>query len=305
MKFKKALDEFAKWKTPQVKGNTIYGYYWQLVHFGEILKDKDIEKITINDIVEHIHWLEYYKHSGSTIEKFAIAIKNLLQYYEMKGLRVENPGLVPKIKKDRVMPRVANESDYYKVLNVIPTSGYNHIRNKAIVALLYDSGARLNEILSLNIQDIDVEKKHITIRTEKHSENSPFRNIFYREQTIVYLNTWIKKRERLLKTLSIEDKDALFISVRGGVCGEGTEARRTDIAAMGEVLRKYSKQAGLQNTFNAHSLRHRFGRVLAEKRVDDLLIAQFMGHRNVDSSRIYTELFGPVLHRIYNKVMGK
>jgi integrase len=163
----------------------------------------------------------------------------------------------------------------------------------------------LNEILSLNIQDIDLESKKIIIKTEKHTENNPFRNIFYREQTIVYLKIWITKREHLLKTLTIEDKDALFISVVGGACGEGVNARRCDIAAIGEVMRKYSKRAGLASTFNAHSLRHRFGRVLAEKKVNDLMIAQFMGHRSTDSSRIYTELFGPVLHKIYSKVMGK
>lgn len=306
MKFKQALEEFSRWKAPQVKGNTIYGYHWQLVNFGIFLHDKDIEKITINDILEYLNLGQYYGHKSSQREKVALAIKHLLTYCQLKGINVVNPALVPKILSDgRPAPRVANESDYYKLLNAIPKFGHNHIRNRAIIALLFDSGARLNEILSLNVGDIDIATKQITIRTEKHYNKGQFRNIFYRDATIVYLNTWLKKREQLLEKLIIEDKEALFISVRGGICGEGIEARRCSIDAIGEVLRKYSKMAGLKSNFNAHSLRHRLGRVLAEKEVDDLLIAQFLGHNSVESSRQYTELFGPVLHKIYNKVMGK
>jgi len=306
MKFKIALDEFTKWKAPQVKGNTIYGYHWQLVNFGIFLKDKDIEKITINDILEYLNLSQYYNHSSSQREKVALAIKHLLNYWQMRGLKVENPNLVPRIRSDgQPIPRVATESDYYKILNVIPASGYNHIRNRAIIGLLYDSGARLNEILSVNLSDLDFSTKQLTIRTEKHTNQSPFRNIFYREQTVIYLKTWIAKREEILQRLILEDQDALFISVVGGACGDGTDARRMDISAMGEALRRYSRKAGLKRIFNAHSLRHRLGRVLAENEVDDLLIAQVLGHNSVESSRRYTELFGPALHKIYDKVMGK
>jgi len=305
MKLQDAINDFTKWKAPQVKGNTVYHYHWQLVNFAIFLRNKDIEKVTEKEISEYLNLSSLFSHSASTREKQALAIKHLLTFWQLKGLKVENPALVPKIRSERVMPRVATESDYYKVINVIPKFGHNHIRNRAILGLLYDSGARLNEILSLNVQDVDIVTKRITIKTEKHTKTSPFRNIFFRDATIVYLNTWLKKREKILEHLTIEDKDALFISVRGGVCGEGTEARRCSIDAIGEVLRKYSKQAGLKSTFNAHSLRHKFGRVLAENEVDDLMIAQFMGHNSVDSSRIYTELFAPALQKIYRRVMGK
>lgn len=307
MKFKQALEEFSKWKAPQVKGNTIYGYHWQLVNFGIFLHDKDIEKISINEVVEFLNLSQYYNHTSSTREKQALAIKEIFKYWQMRELNVMNPDLVPKIRSDGPpIPRVASESDYYKLINVMPKFGYSHIRNRAIASLLFDSGARLNEILLLNVSDVqEIDNKHITIRTEKHTDKSPFRNIFFREATAVYLKTWLVKREELLKKLAIEDKDALFISIRGGACGDQTEARRCSIDAIGECFRKYSKKAGLKSYFNAHSLRHRLGRVLAEKEVDDLLIAQIMGHNSVDTSRRYTELFGPVLHRIYTKVMGK
>lgn len=305
MKLKDAINGFTKWKAPQVKGNTIYHYHWQLVNFAMFLHNKDIEDVNEKDILEYLNLSQDFNHSASTREKQALAIKHLLSYWQLKGLNVEKPELVPKIRSERVMPRVATDSDYYKVLNVIPASGYNHIRNRAIIALLNDTGARLNEILGLNIQDIDLETKRITVRTEKHTKTAPFRNIFYREATIVYLKTWLQKREEILERLRIEDKDALFISVVGGACGEGTNARRFSIDGAGEVLRKYSKMAGLKSVFNAHSLRHKLGRVLAENEVDDLLIAQMLGHNSVDSSRIYTELFGPALQKIYQKVMGK
>ncbi len=302
MKYKNAIDQFAKWKTLQVKQGTIYGYYWQLVNFGIFLKNKDIEKITEKDITEYLYWSDFFGHRASTKEKQAIAIKKLLEYCRLKGVQCEEPRLVPMIKKDRVMPRIANDSDYYALLNIIPTSGYNHIRNRAVISLLYDSGARLGEIISLNIDDIDLSNKSCIIKTEK---TNSFRNIYFREATIVYLKTWIAKREELLEKLTIEDREALFISVVGGACGEGTNARRCDISACGEMLRKYSKQAGLKSTFNAHSLRHRYGRVLAEKGANNSVISQLMGHSNIDSSKVYTDLFSGTLKKIYQNVFGE
>lgn len=304
MKFKEAISQFSNWKTLQVKQGTIYGYYWQLVSFGIFLRNKDIEKVTEKDITEYLYWSDFFGHTASTKEKQAIAIKKFLEYWKLKGLAVENPQLVPVIKKDRPLPRVANDSDYYKLLNVIPASGYNHIRNRAIIGLIYDSGARLGEIVSLNVSDIDLENKSCIIKTEKHNSTSPFRNIYFREQTIVYLKTWLFKRSELLEHLTIEDKDALFISVVGGACGEGTNARRCDISAMGEMLRKYSKEAGLKENFNAHSLRHRYGRVLAEKGINNSTISQLMGHNNIESSKVYTDLFSGTLKEIYHKVFG-
>ena len=96
----------------------------------------------------------------------------------------------------------------------------------------------------------------------------------------------------------------MFISVNGGVCGDGSSGRRMDIGAGGEMIRKYSKLAGLDHNLNAHSFRHFLGRRLAERGMDGLLISQVLGHDSPESSRIYTNLYSDKLRNVFRQTMS-
>jgi site-specific recombinase XerD len=306
MKLHEAIGEFTRWKYIKVKPTTIYGYDGNLRHFCIFLRDPDIEDITLNDILDWIEWNTKMGFKTSQVEKHCVAIKELLKFYSRQNYRVVDPELVPYPRKSTPIPRVANDDDYYKLLNAIPKLfAYYHIRNRAIIALLHDTGARIGEIMSLDVGDVDLKGNSAVIRTEKSREDAPFRNIFWRKETTIYLQTWVVKRKKLLKQTELTDKDAFFISVNGGVCGDGRTGRRMDILACSEMLRKYSNLAGLKYNLNAHSFRHNLGRKLAERGADNSNISQILGHKSLDSSRIYTQLFNPQLKRLYHKILGK
>lgn len=80
MNLKDAINDFTRWKSPQVKGNTVYHYHWQLVNFAIFLRNKDIEKVTERDISEYLNLSYVFSHSASTREKQALAIKHLLNF---------------------------------------------------------------------------------------------------------------------------------------------------------------------------------------------------------------------------------
>lgn len=308
MRLSEAIREFTKWKYIQVSPSTIYGYDGNLRHFCIFIRDKEIEKITLDDVVEWIDWNTKMGFKTSQVEKHSIAIKELLRFYKNRGHNVLDYSLVPLPKRKNIsIPRVANDSDYYKLLNSIPaSSAYYHIRNRAIIGLLHDTGARVGEIMSLDIDDIDLENNRAFIRTEKDRTDAPFRNIFWRKEVTIYLRTWIIKRKKLLEFLEIEDDKALFISVNGGSkhCRKGSVARRMDITACTNMLRKVSNLAGLKKNINAHSFRHNIGRQLAERGASNSSISQILGHKNISSSEVYTRLFSGQLEKVYHKFFG-
>lgn len=308
MKLLETINKFTQWKYLKVKPNTIYGYDGHLRHFCIYLKDPEVEDILLEQINEYLIFCQKVGFSGNTLEKYGLAIKELMDFCQKSRLSVIDPGLVPIPQKEYRLPRVANEEDFLKLIFTIPekSSAYYHIRNKAIIWLLHDSGARIGEIASLNISDLDLVQKNAATKTEKVRTGMPYRKIFwYNKQTTQALEGWIKKRKQLLEKTKIEDRDALFISVNGGVCSDGTVGRRIDIEAMAEMLRKYSRLAGLPYIINAHSFRHRIGNELAKRGANNSVISEVLGHQSLESSRGYTRLHGPELQKVFDKLMRK
>jgi len=311
MLFSEAINKWVSWKTLKVANNTIYGYQGHLLHFCIFLRDAEIENITLGQITEYLSLCQKMGFRGSSLEKYGLAIKEFFDFYYKQNYQVINPELVPIPKIfDRVMPRVATEEDFRKLLDVIPDESrtYYHLRNKAIIWLLHDTGARVSEIANLKIQDIDLINQWAIIKTEKRRDDMPFRKIFWTKICADALNNWIKKREELIMKTEIldpTDKDDLFLSVNGGVCSDGKTGRKIDIEAIGEMLRKYSRLAGLKYNLNPHSFRHRLGHELVKQGAQANIVSQILGHRSLDSSRIYTILSGIELDKIYHKLIGK
>lgn len=308
MKFIEAIGKFSQWKYLKVKPNTIFGYDGHLRHFCIFLRDPHIEEITLEQINEYLIWSQKMGFSPNTLEKYGLAIKEFIEFFGKQGYKVVNYELVPIPQKEYKMPRVASEEDFIKVISIIPddSKAYYHIRNRAILWLLHDTGARIGELASLDISDVDLKKSLARVKTEKSRSRFPFRNIFwYNRQVGQALNSWLDKRKELLERTEIEEKEALFISVNGGVCKDGQVGRRMDIEAVGEMIRKYSRQAGLKYPLNAHSFRHRLGNELAKRGANNSVISEVLGHKQLESSRVYTRLFGRELQKVFVKLMRK
>jgi len=306
-----AIKKFSEWKVLGVKGNTAYGYDGHLRHFCVFLRDPDIADITLDQIIEYLSLCQKMGFRGSSLEKYGLAIKEFLDFYRKQNYKVIDPDLVPVPKiYDRALPRVASDEDFEKLLAVIPknNNAYYNVRNRAIVWLLHDTGARVSEIANLNLEDVNLVNQFAIIKTEKRKDDMPFRKIFWTKECYNELNRWLEKRNELIMKTELvnpEDEKALFLSVNGGVCSDGRVTRRMDIEAVGEFLRKLSRQAGLKYAINPHSFRHRIGHELVKRGVEANALSQILGHKSLDSSRIYTMLSGLELGRIYHKVMGR
>lgn len=287
---------------------TIYGYDGYLRHFCIFLRNPDVEEVTLSVVLDYLNWTTVAGYKINTRQKYALAIQELVRFLEAQGYQVMNPRDIPIPKKEYKLPRVSNEEDFQKLIKSIPTDSgaYYDVRNLAVMWILHDSGCRLGEVASIDISNLDMKEKTIIIKSEKQRSIMPFRKIFwYNKQTSDALGRWINKREELLKNTKIEDKEALFISVNGGVCSDGKSGRRVDIEALGEMIRKQSKKAGLPFTLNAHSQRHALGRRLAERGANNSIISGVLGHQSLDSSRIYTVLHGKDLQKAFLKIVSK
>ncbi|MBC2723318.1 site-specific tyrosine recombinase/integron integrase [Desulfosporosinus sp.] len=157
------------------------------------------------------------------------------------------------------------------------------LRNRAIIELLVSSGMRVSELVSVNIDDLDMENNEIKITGKGN------------KQRIVHFNTIAK--DKLLEYLDTrKDKNpALFINKYGN---------RISIRAIEQQIKREAKLAGLRIEATPHTLRHTFATHLIQRGADIIFIAEEMGHESVSTTQKYAKLNLKARREMYKKFMA-
>jgi site-specific recombinase XerD len=270
------------------------------------MRDPDLKNIKIKDIDWYLSELQRlgWKNNGRNL--VAIALRsffdwcNLREYANLNYLAIQIP------ERDCAIPRVCDFETFAKLINLIPKRSNRpyHIRDLALLLLLWDTGARVGEIVSLNADDIDFENTTALIKTEKSRGRRPIRQIFWREETNEVLKKWFEKRNHLKNLFKFLDDEALFLSISRTKFID-TRGRRLTVRNVNEIFRVLSHRAGLDYIVNPHSLRHSMGRDSIQALRDPISTSNILGHSHPDSSAIYEMIWGPRLKEDWNKVMRK
>lgn len=302
MLIKDAIAQFNKWRNFKVGKRTVNGDDLSLRYFCMAFRNCNVEQITLDGILDWLNGFQEMEFDQNTIQKKCITLRKFFEFLTFQKCDVIDPALIPMPKHKFVMPRVANDDDFQKMMAVIPTDTkkYWHIRNRALILMQSQCGARIGEMLSINTKDLDADLMGASIYTEKSRGKRPFRKLMWRSESKEALCKWLIRREELMEKLEIQEKDALFIALLGGK-NKTSYGRRLSRVAIPDIFRKYSNAAGLSYTINSHSLRHKFGRDLVKAGADNSVISSLLGHSQLSSSYPYTELFGSDLKNAYHK----
>ena len=297
---KEAINEFSNWRQFKVKGNTVKGYDRELRNFCLFLRNPEVIRITINDIMDYLNGIIELGWDPNSLLPRCMALRKFFEFMRLRGITNLNEELIPIPRKQYKIPRVADEENFKKLIDSIPANSKDprHIRNRAIVALLWDTGARNGELMALDVKDIDLENKKALIRTEKNRGSRPFREIFWTEETNEIIKTWLAKREALGRKMVFKDSAALFLCVTSSLAGQ-----RLSIKGVGELLRRYSNRAGIPY-MNAHSFRHHMGHDIIHQGGSTADVMNILGHASVASSSIYTMMTSRELESRYRTFKG-
>lgn len=296
MRMNQAITKFTNWRQFKVCGETVKRYDKLLRIFCLYLHDPEIEDITIDQILEYLGHMQKLGWKRNGINIVCLGLRKFFEFYEMQHCNVLHAEIIPLLKKEYKIPRIADEEGYRKLLQQFPEgSGHpHHARNRALVMMLWDTGARNGEILSLNINDLDLIERRAVIKTEKSRGRRPIREIFWTEATNKAVRKWLKKREHLMEYMTFQDQEALFISI--ATCRQSVRGGRMRVCGLAEMLRTASNRAGIA-TVNAHSMRHRMGRHVIEQGGANADVSNILGHSSPDSSWIYTMMAGEQLRK--------
>lgn len=308
MLFKDAIDEFTNWRTFKINGTTTRGNDKDLRLFSVFLRNPHIEDITLNNMMEYLNLLKEMGWAHNSFISKCMAYKKFFEFCNLRGWRVLNENLIPIPQKEYKIPRVATKDEFKKLIDTIPKSGPRHndprhVRNEAIIRLLWDTGARNGEILNLDMDDLDLVNNKALIKTEKAKTRRPLREIFWTKETSLAINKWIERRERFKRANVLRDPNALFISIFNSDTNK-TRGLRFKPSGVCEMLRGYSNKAGLERPLNAHSMRHYMGRNIIEQGGSNSDVTNILGHSCIESSMIYTMMYGKQAEKRYRKFRG-
>jgi len=297
MKLKEAIDQFTSWRRLNNKREPgILGYERALKLFCVHISNVDIEDIGLQQILDYLGSLQDMGWERSSIALKCAAFRQFFRFFRLQGYQVLSEELIPKPRTEVKMPRVATDQEYQQILRVIPQEQYKHIRNRALIMMLYDTGARIGELMALNVPDLDIANRRALIRTEKARRTKPFRYIFWSVETSKELKTYLKVREGIMErgTYDQDAREALFLTA---ITGYTRRLKSNDVRL---ALRGYCRKAGIR-ALTPHCFRHLFGRTVRKRGATERDTADLLGHVNIESAKIYTMLEPGEVQDVYTK----
>ena len=257
--------------------NTISAYRRDIERFISEGDVPDLTKVTSSELENFISHSRSRGLAESSVARSVVAVRNAVEFTckEAKTLNNIKDIKPPKIKMR--LPKALTISEIDSLLNTAKSSGNpDAIRESAILELLYGTGARISEVVSLNVSDVikfdggEVSSLRLTGKGGKTRVVPVGR--FAREALDQYL---VRVRPGLIS----KDREALFLNDRGG---------RLSRQSMWTIVSQTAKRANISVDVSPHSLRHSYATHLLDGGADVRVVQELLGHSSVTTTQIYT-----------------
>ena len=275
--------------------NTLKAYERDLVDFFSFLLSKcgfsekdSIDKVSIYEIRNFIGSM-YKTHKKSTISRKLSSIRSFFNFLERTGTIRKNPAWnISFPKPEKYLPRYLSVDNICEILDIEAENDafvdWRLFRDKAILELLYSCGIRVSELVSLNIEDIDMHENVIKIKGKGDKERIVPMGKYALEA--------IKKYLSVLDNVKKDNTRALFLNRSG---------KRISDRSVRRIVKKYAIKKGLSWDISPHSLRHSFATHLLEGGANIRVVQEMLGHASLSTTQRYTHLTLDRLIQVYNK----
>lgn len=292
---KRLKDDFLKWIDISHRPATMKAYKWGVKRLNEWLaiKNKSILEFDSKDYVDYSNYLKSRNIKPSTLFTYLAALRAFWRYLYDNGYVIKNDKFIvlPREFEIESYPPIG-EDDYTKMLEVLDDFYKEQLRGKAILSLLYHTGVRLGELVSLNLTDVSLAHNKGIVKTSKRHNH--FREIYWNKEVNDYIKKWIKTRNKYVDHLKTNEK-ALFISFKDG--------KRLGIRQVQRLIIGTRNRAGIDKKITAHSFRHGFGMRALRHNMNPRHLQVMLGHSNLETTMIYMRTNNTEIEKVYRKAM--
>lgn len=271
--------------------NTLDSYRRDLNNFMGFNRRKGIGAINQVDRRSIISFLEELHNKGraaATISRNLAAIRSFYHFLNSEKILADNPSEdldSPKIPKR--LPHILTVAQVSSLMEQPQTNSPAGLRDKAMLELLYATGIRVSELVDLNLEDVNLEMGFLRCLGKGSKE----RIIPMGQVSVAWVSRWFQGGGR--GELAKDPREtAVFLNVHG---------RRLTRQGFWKILKKYVQEAGFRGEVTPHTLRHSFATHLLENGADLRSVQEMLGHSDISTTQIYTQVTGNRLREVYRQ----
>lgn len=287
----KQIDSFITYlhNVKKTSNNTELSYRRDLAKVERYLAAQgvsEVSQITPELLKVYVDSLEKQKFAPASISRNIASIKAFFHYLTKEGIVDEDISeslKAPKIEKK--LPEIMSMEEVVRLLEQPGANTPKEIRDKAMLELLYATGIRVTELITLKLSDVNFSMNFIVCRDRSKERVIPYGNAAKEA-----LNRYLKEGRNAL--LEDRDTDILFVNCSG-----------LPMSRQGfwKLIKYYTRKAGITADITPHTLRHSFAAHLVENGADLRSVQEMLGHSDISTTQIYANMNHKHLREVYAK----
>jgi len=270
-----------------VSASTLASYKRDIMNFSEFMAGLKIDLLsaTRNHILSYILSMQNSGKANASVMRSVASIKSLYSFLQLNGTVNKNPALgITPPKAEKKMPHFLSHNEIEALLESPDISTLRGLRDKAILEILYASGLKVTELVTLNIGDIDTDLGYI-----RCSKGNNIRIVPLGKPAVNAAKSYIGVARPLM---ACDGEKTLFVNCSGHAMSR---------QGLWKIIKEYADKTGIRKSITPHSLRHSFAVHLLENGADLISIQEMLGHKDASSTQMYARMFHGRLREVYNK----
>ncbi len=272
----------------KLSDNTLQSYKRDLKQFRNYLEACELHynKVKEDDIKDYIRELQENGKKASSISRGIASIRSFYQFVlKNRKIKIDPTENIQSPKIEKRIPSVLTAKEVELLLDQPKDVDLKGIRDKAMLEFAYATGMRVTEMISLNMEDVNLEEGYVICKTGNKQRNIPLGNM-----SLNALKEYVEEaRDILVKT---EGEEALFVNINGS---------RLTRQGFWKIIKFYKEQAHITKDITPHVLRHSFATHLLQNGADLKAIQTMLGHSDISSTQVYMQFQDEGLKNVYRK----
>lgn len=246
----------------------------------------DASEVTATSLNSYVLFLEKEGRKPATISRSIASMKAFYHYMEKERRVSEDPSerlKAPKIEKK--MPTILTPEEVTRLLEQPGGTSPKELRDKAMLELLYATGIRVSELISLKVEDVNLAMEYLTCSDSHKERIIPFGSIA-KEALSRYLELGRPK------LIGDESKEWLFTNCSG---------QQMSRQGFWKLIKSYGKKAGIEAEITPHMLRHSFAAHMVGNGADLKSVQEMLGHSDISTTQVYAQMEQRRMREVYVK----
>ncbi len=272
-----------------LSSSTLESYGRDISQFLEFAGERGIvspEEIRRSHLIQYLAGLRGAGRATATVNRNTVSLRAFFHYLLKARLIEQDPTLdMEMIKPSKKPPMILSIGEIERLLAAPDETSPQGMRDKAMLELLYATGIRVSELISLNVEDVQTELKFARCSAASGKERVVPIGTIAADSVAAYT---AGMRDKLLR--GNQEEPALFLNSLGG---------RLTRQGFWKIIKKYAREAHIEQDITPHTLRHSFAAHLLEGGADLRSVQQMLGHADISTTQVYSGIARKNMKEVY------